>query len=304
MEAVRIREIISSEPWNTIDLVDCGSWSLDNIGDPINMNPPSTMLLESETLIGSINKHPRMLEMCPDLFKKLHKVIDGNEVVIIGGGNVAIDILRFFVSDRESYDKNVIHEEAATNLKPKRVHVVLRGNWWDMKATASELRDFLDYKAMGVSYEVRGFHNCDRELNRAQKKLKNIFDQLIAIDDCPGVAIRTEVVFHFRSQVDQIDVVNRQVKLKSGNDIPNVGLVVAATGFKVKEPPKTTQTPSLPLETVGWLSTGGRGTLADSLNSAARVYSNISKLIDASSVEHSGRVLYTDTFRLKTLGLD
>jgi len=296
MEAVKLKDMICTEPWQSMKLVGLDTWGLDLIGDPLGLDGgvPCTMLLEAETLIGLINQHPNVVSSCPDLLNKINAAVHGNNIAIIGGGNVAIDILRFFVGDRDAFDKDVIHKDAQDYMQPRRIHVLIRSDWWNMKATNSELSDFMKLKALGVSYEVRGFYNHEGELNRSQKRLRNIFQQLIEKDDDYKVEGGVEVVFHFRSQAEQIDIYNNRVSLSDEDTISNVRLIVGATGFKVKEPPETAMCPSLPLENIGWLSTNGRGSLADSSNNANWVYQNIVKLIEKSSNEHSGRVLFTD----------
>lgn len=57
----------------------------------------------SGTITRLLNSHPTEVSEIPQF---------GNDVVIVGGGNVAIDLLRFLIKDQSGYDASDIRDEA------------------------------------------------------------------------------------------------------------------------------------------------------------------------------------------------
>lgn len=100
------------------------------------------------SLTRLLNTHPSQQEEFPEL---------GSEVVIIGGGNVAIDLLRFLVKDDTEYDGSDISEAALQRyLRDPAVNITLlnRSLVAQAKSDPQMLAELV--KLRGGSYEIPG----------------------------------------------------------------------------------------------------------------------------------------------------
>ena len=94
-------------------------------------------------LVGWYNAHPHFQEMAPDL--------SGTRAVVVGNGNVALDVARILVSDPDELRSTDIADHALEVLDPRGVEeVVIVGRRGPLQATFTtlELRELGDLKGL------------------------------------------------------------------------------------------------------------------------------------------------------------
>ncbi len=95
--------------------------------------------------VGWYNAHPHFAQMSPDL--------SGARAVVIGNGNVALDVARILITDPEVLARNDIADHALEALRPRGVQeVVLVGRRGPLQAafTTLELRELADLEGVDV----------------------------------------------------------------------------------------------------------------------------------------------------------
>ncbi|KAK1641233.1 hypothetical protein BDP81DRAFT_458077 [Colletotrichum phormii] len=121
--------------------------------------------------VGWYNGLPEYAGLSPDLTK-------GDEAVVIGQGNVALDVARMLLEDIDALRKTDITEEALAQLatsRVKRVHVVGRRGPMQAAFTIKEVRELMKIQSVG-------FHPADstlippdiKSLPRAAKRLMEV----------------------------------------------------------------------------------------------------------------------------------
>lgn len=155
-----------------------------------------------EDLSGSIgarhfvewyNAHPESYALEPRL--------DGEDVAIIGVGNVAIDVARILVRDRDELAKTDISAralEALRHARVRRVHIIARRGPAQVSFTLPEIRALGQLKGVGVYVAP-----SDLELDEASaatldsdRSLRRIFETLKKFTETPAGA-RRQIHFHF-----------------------------------------------------------------------------------------------------------
>ncbi|KAI4867086.1 nucleotide-binding domain-containing protein [Hypoxylon rubiginosum] len=128
-------------------------------------------IYSAREFVGWYNGLPEYADLAPDLTK-------GDEAVIIGQGNVALDVARMLLENVDVLRKSDITEAAIETLlksRIKRVHIVGRRGPMQAAFTIKEIRELM--KLRGV-----GFHNVDMslmpddisKLPRARRRLMEI----------------------------------------------------------------------------------------------------------------------------------
>ena len=95
--------------------------------------------------VGWYNAHPNFHEMAPDL--------SGARAVVIGNGNVALDVARILITDPEALAVTDIANHALDSLRPRGVEeVVVVGRRGPLEAafTTLELRELADLESVDV----------------------------------------------------------------------------------------------------------------------------------------------------------
>ncbi|KAK1729049.1 uncharacterized protein BDZ83DRAFT_606492 [Colletotrichum acutatum] len=121
--------------------------------------------------VGWYNGLPEYAGLSPDLTK-------GDEAVVIGQGNVALDVARMLLEDIDALRRTDITEEALAQLatsRVKRVHVVGRRGPMQAAFTIKEVRELMKIQSVG-------FHPVDstlippdiKSLPRAAKRLMEV----------------------------------------------------------------------------------------------------------------------------------
>ena len=95
--------------------------------------------------VGWYNAHPNFHEMAPDL--------SGARAVVIGNGNVALDVARILITDPDALAATDIADHALDSLRPRGVEeVVIVGRRGPLQAafTTLELRELADLEGVDV----------------------------------------------------------------------------------------------------------------------------------------------------------
>ncbi|MBN3513601.1 FAD-dependent oxidoreductase [Mycolicibacterium nivoides] len=222
--------------------------------------------------VGWYNAHPHFDGMAPDLA--------GGRAVVVGNGNVALDVARILVSDPQALANTDIADHALASLDTRGVEeVVVIGRRGPLQATFTtlELRELGDLEGLGdvdVILDPADFDDItDEDLEAAGKTVKqNIRVLRKYVDEQPREAKR-RIVFRFctspielrgEDRVESIvlgrnelvrDADGRMVAKDTGEreELP-VQLVVRAVGYR------GVPTPGLPFdERSGTIPhTGGR----------------------------------------------
>ncbi len=148
--------------------------------------------------VGWYNAHPHFTEMAPDL--------SGQRAVVIGNGNVALDVARILVSDPTLLGITDIADHALTALHPKGVEeVIVIGRRGPLQATFTtlELRELGDLQAMAdvdVIVDPADFADIsDEELEAAGKTVKQNVKVLRGYAERGPRGAARRIVFRFRT---------------------------------------------------------------------------------------------------------
>lgn len=153
--------------------------------------------------VGWYNAHPHFGEMTPDL--------SGQRAIVVGNGNVALDVARILVSDPRELAKSDIADHALTALHAQGVEeVVVIGRRGPLQATFTtlELRELGDLEAMAdvdVIVDADDFAAItDEQLEAAGKTVKqNVKVMRGYLDVVPREAKR-RIVFRFQTSPIEI----------------------------------------------------------------------------------------------------
>ena len=138
-----------------------------------------------------LNSHPDERAQLPEL---------GSHVVLIGGGNVALDVLRFLVKGREQYDQSDIADHALEHYfssPAKSVTQINRSAAADSKSDPQMLKELANlpraqYRSPDFSFD----HAAAEQLDRAAAARVSAFAELFAQDRAAGPGPSVSVRFN------------------------------------------------------------------------------------------------------------
>lgn len=146
--------------------------------------------------VGWYNAHPHFDGMAPDLA--------GGRAVVVGNGNVALDVARILVSDPEALANTDIADHALASLDTRGVEeVVVIGRRGPLQATFTtlELRELGDLEALGdvdVILDPADFDGItDEELEAAGKTVKQNIRVLRKYIDQQPRETKRRIIFRF-----------------------------------------------------------------------------------------------------------
>ncbi|PQD99616.1 NADP oxidoreductase [Mycobacterium sp. EPG1] len=146
--------------------------------------------------VGWYNAHPHFQEMSPD--------VSGGRAVVVGNGNVAIDVARILVSDPDILGETDISDHALESLQSRGVEeVLLIGRRGPLQApfTTLELRELGDLEALGdvdVIVDPADFADITEEdLEAAGKTVRNNIKVLRGYAETTPKGARRRIVFRF-----------------------------------------------------------------------------------------------------------
>lgn len=154
-------------------------------------------------LVGWYNAHPHFEKMTPDL--------TGERAIVVGNGNVALDVARILVTDPEELRTTDIADHALELLDPRGVEeVVIIGRRGPLQATFTtlELRELGDLKGLeGVDVLVDPDDLADisdEDAESAGKTVKNNVKVLRGYADNQPTPGNRRIVFKFRTSPIEI----------------------------------------------------------------------------------------------------
>src|SRR6185312_7107277 len=148
-------------------------------------------------LVGWYNAHPHFEAMAPDL--------TGERAIVVGNGNVALDVARILVTDPEELRTTDIADHALELLDPRGVEeVVIIGRRGPLQATFTtlELRELGDLKGLegvDVIVDPADVDIPDDEVEAAGKTQRNNLKVLRGYAEREPKAGNRRIVFKFRT---------------------------------------------------------------------------------------------------------
>ncbi len=154
-------------------------------------------------LVGWYNAHPQYETMSPDL--------TGERAIVVGNGNVALDVARILVTDPNELRVTDIADHALDLLDPRGVEeVMIIGRRGPLQATFTtlELRELGDLKGLqGVDVIVDPAHVADitdEEAEAAGKTVRNNLKVLRKFAENQPTPGNRRIVFRFRTSPIEI----------------------------------------------------------------------------------------------------
>src|ERR1700712_2883311 len=108
--------------------------------------------------VGWYNAHPHFEEISPDL--------SGARAVVVGNGNVALDVARILVTEPDELARTDIADHALESLRPRGVEeVIVIGRRGPLQAafTTLELRELADLENVDVIVDPADFENITED---------------------------------------------------------------------------------------------------------------------------------------------
>lgn len=134
----------------------------------------------------------------------LNPNLDSEDAVILGQGNVAIDVARMFLSPIDELRKTDISEHALEKIsksRVKRVHLIGRRGPLQAACTIAELRELTKLpNCLGTiaQTEVEFLRNKIKELPRPKKRMMELMLKISdsSLDNTTNIEVRIEYFFH------------------------------------------------------------------------------------------------------------
>ena len=178
--------------------------------------------------VGWYNAHPHFEEMTPDL--------STGRAIVVGNGNVALDVARILVSDPDLLSATDIATHALDLLHSRGVEeVVIIGRRGPLQATFTtlELRELGDLEAMAdvdVIVDPADFADIsDEDLEAASKSVKQNIKVLRGYSEQEPRGAKRRIVFRFRTSPIEIKGDGRVESIVLGHNelVDDGGRVVA-----------------------------------------------------------------------------
>ncbi len=224
-------------------------------------------VLGAGTLLRTLNGHPAVDE-------DIERI--GDHLVVVGAGNVSIDVLRLFSKVHDDFHGSDIDDDALARLRPEPVHtidVVIRSAASSAKFEVSMLKELAALP--NVSVEAHGVTD-DETCCHADAVRGAAEGSMGVTDDTAGTRIR----LHFGMTPTSIRRHGDQTVLaatgKDGSTLEFAAdAIITAIGF-VPEPAPTASSPELwgdgaHIYRVGWLRRGPTGAIPENRRDAQQV---------------------------------
>jgi ferredoxin--NADP+ reductase len=263
--------------------------------------------------VGWYNAHPHFEEMAPD--------ISSGRAVVVGNGNVALDVARILVTDPDVLATTDIADHALKALHDRGVEeVLLIGRRGPLQApfTTLELRELGDLEGLGdvdVIVDPADFADIsEADLEAAAKTVRNNIKVLRGYSERSPKGAKRRIVFRFRTSPIEIKGDGRVESIVLGHNelVDDNGRIVAKDTGEREEVPaqlvvravgyRGVQTPGLPFDersgtiphtmgridgsrneyVVGWIKRGPTGVIgSNKSDSQETVDTLLSDLADA-----------------------
>jgi ferredoxin/flavodoxin---NADP+ reductase len=177
-----------------------GAQSDRSLGIPGEDLPGSVAAVD---FVGWYNAHPHFEEMAPD--------ISSGRAVVVGNGNVALDVARILVTDPDVLSATDIADHALQSLHDRGVEeVLIIGRRGPLQApfTTLELRELGDLEGLGdvdVIVDPADFADItDEDLEAASKTVRNNIKALRVYAEREVKGAKRRIVFRFRTSPIEI----------------------------------------------------------------------------------------------------
>ena len=177
-----------------------GAQSDRSLGIPGEDLPGSVAAVD---FVGWYNAHPHFEEMAPD--------ISSGRAVVVGNGNVALDVARILVTDPDVLATTDIADHALQSLHDRGVEeVLIIGRRGPLQATFTtlEVRELGDLEGLGdvdVIVDAAEFAGIsDEDLEAAGKTVKNNVKALRGYAEREPRGAKRRIVFRFRTSPIEI----------------------------------------------------------------------------------------------------
>jgi len=164
--------------------------------------------------VGWYNAHPHFEEMAPDL--------STGRAVVVGNGNVALDVARILVTDPDILATTDIADHALQSLHDRGVEeVLIVGRRGPLQApfTTLELRELGHLEGLGdvdVIVDPADFADItDEDLDAAGKTVKNNIKVLRGYSETTPKGAKRRIVFRFRTS---------PIEIKGGDKVESIVL--------------------------------------------------------------------------------
>lgn len=254
--------------------------------------------------------------------------LDTETVVIVGIGNVAVDVARMLLTPIDTlrkYDTTESWLEKRLHSRVKRVVLVGRRGAQNVSFTIKELREMTKLENTRTILHKEQYEDVKEKLSQIERPKKRLMELLVKtafgpVD--PALAakwasaqnewelklLRSPVEFVAGSDGKSVEKVKLAVNIPKGNSVEqsdeietvDAGLVLRSIGYKSvqAEPsvPFNSKTGTVEnsdgivkpgLFTAGWLCTGPRGVIIDTMNTAFKVGGKI--VDELSSIKESDK---------------
>jgi ferredoxin--NADP+ reductase len=245
-----------------------GAQSDRSLGIPGEDLPGSVAAVD---FVGWYNAHPHFEEMAPD--------ISSGRAIVVGNGNVALDVARILVTDPDVLATTDIADHALKALHDRGVEeVLIVGRRGPLQApfTTLELRELGDLEGLGdvdVIVDPADFADIsDEDLEAAAKTVRNNIKVLRGYAEREPRGAKRRIVFRFRTSPIEIKGEGRVESIVLGRNelVDENGRIVAKDTGEREEVPaqlvvravgyRGVPTPGLPFDERGGTipHTGGR----------------------------------------------
>jgi ferredoxin/flavodoxin---NADP+ reductase len=177
-----------------------GAQSDRSLGIPGEDLPGSVAAVD---FVGWYNAHPHFEEMAPD--------ISSGRAIVVGNGNVALDVARILVTDPDVLATTDIADHALKSLHDRGVEeVVIVGRRGPLQApfTTLELRELGDLEGLGdvdVIVDPADFADIsDEDVDAAAKAVRNNIKVLRGYAEREPRGAKRRIVFRFRTSPIEI----------------------------------------------------------------------------------------------------
>src|SRR5882762_7106075 len=188
--------------------------------------------------VGWYNAHPHFEEMAPD--------ISSGRAVVVGNGNVALDVARILVSDPDVLATTDIADHALKSLHDRGVEeVLIIGRRGPLQATFTtlEVRELGDLEGLGdvdVIVDPADFADIsDEDLEAAGKTVKNNVKALRGYAEREPRGAKRRIVFRFRTSPIEIRGDSKVASIVLGHNelVDDNGRIVAKDTGEREEVP-------------------------------------------------------------------
>jgi ferredoxin/flavodoxin---NADP+ reductase len=202
-----------------------GAQSDRSLGIPGEDLPGSVAAVD---FVGWYNAHPHFEEMAPD--------VSNGRAVVVGNGNVALDVARILVTDPDVLATTDIADHALKALHDRGVEeVLIIGRRGPLQApfTTLELRELGDLEGLGdvdVIVDPADFADIsDQDLEAAGKTTRNNIKVLRGYADREPRGAKRRIVFRFRTSPIELKGDGRVESIVLGNNklVEDNGRIVA-----------------------------------------------------------------------------